>query len=219
MGKDPAVLFYTSDFISGTLTMSDEHVGMYIRLLCLQHQKGRLTDKDMNYICKSYVEDVYFKFTKDVDGLYYNIRMEQESLRRQKYSKSRRDNVLHRYNDKKDKSTYVVHMETENENRNEVDIDNRNKAFKPPTLEEVTAYCKERNNKVEPQTFIDHYQANGWIRGKTKIKDWKACVRTWEKSAGFKPKEEVRLNIKPDPKQQEAVAKLIKETVNKLNSV
>jgi len=54
--------------------------------------------------------------------------------------------------------------------------------FKPPTLEEVQAYCKERNNKVDAETFIDHYTANGWIRGKTKIKDWKACVRTWEKS-------------------------------------
>jgi len=54
--------------------------------------------------------------------------------------------------------------------------------FKPPTLEEVQTYCKERNNKVDAETFIDHYTANGWIRGKTKIKDWKACVRTWEKS-------------------------------------
>lgn len=54
--------------------------------------------------------------------------------------------------------------------------------FKPPTLDEVTIYCKERNNSVNPQQFIDHYTANGWFRGKTKIKDWKACVRTWEKN-------------------------------------
>ena len=38
-------------------------------------------------------------------------------------------------------------------------------------------------NFVDPQNFIDHYTANGWLRGKTKIKDWKACVRTWEKSS------------------------------------
>lgn len=54
------------------------------------------------------------------------------------------------------------------------------KKFVPPTLEDVTAYCKERNNSIDPQKFIDHYTANGWVRGKTKIKDWKACVRTWE---------------------------------------
>jgi len=71
MSKDPAVLLYTSDFLSGTMTMADEQVGKYIRLLCLQHQKGFLTEKDMTYICKSYDEDVYGKFVKE-DGKYYN---------------------------------------------------------------------------------------------------------------------------------------------------
>ena len=60
----------------------------------------------------------------------------------------------------------------------------RNK-FSPPTLEEVTAYCKERGNNVDPQRFIDHYTANGWKVGKNTMKDWKAAVRTWEKD---KPK-------------------------------
>ena len=45
--KDPAFLFYSSDFLSGTMLMSDEEVGQYIRLLCLQHQKGHLKEKDM----------------------------------------------------------------------------------------------------------------------------------------------------------------------------
>lgn len=53
--------------------------------------------------------------------------------------------------------------------------------FKPPTVEEVRAYCLERKNSVDPQTFVDFYEASGWMRGKNKIKDWKACVRTWER--------------------------------------
>lgn len=56
------------------------------------------------------------------------------------------------------------------------------KRFIPPTLSEITAYCQERQNGIDPQKFIDHYTANGWMRGKTKVKDWKACVRTWEKN-------------------------------------
>lgn len=52
----------------------------------------------------------------------------------------------------------------------------------PPSLEEVTAYCNERHNKIDPQTFIDFYESKGWMVGKNKMKDWKACVRTWEKS-------------------------------------
>lgn len=54
--------------------------------------------------------------------------------------------------------------------------------FVPPTLEEVTAYCKERNNNVEPQVFIDFYESKGWLVGKTKMVDWKASVRTWERT-------------------------------------
>ena len=118
MAKDPAILFYTSDFLTGTMTMSDEHVGMYIRLLCLQHQKNRLSKKDMLYICRTYVEDVYCKF-KEEDGFFYNARLEKEAEKRKKYSESRRKNVLSRYEGKKKKkSTYVEHMENENEDIN-----------------------------------------------------------------------------------------------------
>ena len=53
--------------------------------------------------------------------------------------------------------------------------------FIPPTLEEVSAYCQQRRNTVDPQRFIDHYETNGWVQGKGKpIRDWRAAVRTWE---------------------------------------
>lgn len=51
-----------------------------------------------------------------------------------------------------------------------------------PTLAEVTAYCLERKNGVNPEAWINHYQAKGWMIGKSKMKDWKAAVRTWEKN-------------------------------------
>lgn len=52
--------------------------------------------------------------------------------------------------------------------------------FVVPTLDEVAAYCQERGNGIDPQSFIDHYTSNGWMVGKTKMKDWRACIRTWE---------------------------------------
>ena len=68
----------------------------------------------------------------------------------------------------------------------------KRKRFIPPTVEEVTEYCNERNNNVDPQRFVDYYEANGWMRGKNKIKDWKACVRTWERNEfNSKPKKEL----------------------------
>lgn len=53
--------------------------------------------------------------------------------------------------------------------------------FIKPTLQEVQDYCKERNNSIDVQHFIDHYESNGWKVGKTPMKDWKAAVRTWER--------------------------------------
>lgn len=115
MAKDPAVLFYTSDFLSGTFTMDDSQVGQYIRLLCLQHQKGKLTQKDMLSICKAYDVEIWDKF-KVEDGLYYNERMLNETVRRQKFSESRRNNAK---SPKKESTSeaYAKHMETETENR------------------------------------------------------------------------------------------------------
>lgn len=55
------------------------------------------------------------------------------------------------------------------------------KRFRPPTVEEVEAYCFERNNKVDAERFVDYYTANGWKVGKNPMKDWKAAVRNWER--------------------------------------
>lgn len=54
------------------------------------------------------------------------------------------------------------------------------KRFVPPSLDEVTAYCTERNNTVDPEGFIAFYTSNGWKVGKNPMKDWKAAVRSWE---------------------------------------
>ena len=57
---------------------------------------------------------------------------------------------------------------------------NKGTRFTPPSVDEVSDYCNQRNNSVDAETFIDFYQAKGWMVGKNKMKDWKACVRTWE---------------------------------------
>lgn len=54
--------------------------------------------------------------------------------------------------------------------------------FTPPTVDEVFLYCVERKNTVDPQRFVDFYTSKGWMVGKTKMKDWKAAVRNWEKT-------------------------------------
>jgi len=108
MSKDPAFLFYTQDFYTGTIFMTDEQVGKYIRLLCLQHQTGHLEEKHMLNICKTYDVDIFSKFMRDSEGKYYNERLDKEVNRRLSYCESRRKNKL-------SPKTYVKHMETETE--------------------------------------------------------------------------------------------------------
>ena len=131
MAKDPAVLFYTSDFLSGTFTMTDSEKGRYITLLCLQHQKGKLTEKDIEKIQD--MPEVLEKFVQLEDGFYYNLRMKEEAEKRKSYSESRRKNRLKKSHDEDKINTsksydnhmknislsYVKHMENENENIND----------------------------------------------------------------------------------------------------
>src|SRR5574344_1452932 len=56
----------------------------------------------------------------------------------------------------------------------------KRESFEKPTVEEITAYCSERKNGIDPQAFFDFYESKGWKVGAVKMKDWRACVRTWE---------------------------------------
>ena len=59
--------------------------------------------------------------------------------------------------------------------------------FVPPTPQEVTAYCQQRQNGIDGSEFCDFYASKGWMIGKSKMKDWRAAVRTWEKSRQKQP--------------------------------
>ena len=74
-----------------------------------------------------------------------------------------------------------------NINTKEISISKKNKRdknvhFVRPTLEEVAQYCQERKNGIDPQHFLDYYNANGWKVGRNSMKDWKAAVRNWERT-------------------------------------
>ena len=194
MSKDPAFLFYTSDFLTGTMTMTNEQVGKYIRLLCFQHQKGDLSEKDMLFICGSYDEEIFAKFEK-IGEKFRNKRLFEEVEKRKKYSESRRNNRLKKEEPKEEikedmlntSLSYVQHMENENENENIIDnvvidkpIEEKPKRFVKPTIEQLEAYMEERGMNNVANRFYDHYESNGWKVGKNSMKNWKASVRTWE---------------------------------------
>jgi hypothetical protein len=92
--KDPAVLFYPQDFLTGTFLMTNEQVGKYIRLLCLQQQNGGLCEADMMQICGEKDDKIWAKFDFE-NGHYYNKRMAFEANKRKKFTESRISNLTH----------------------------------------------------------------------------------------------------------------------------
>lgn len=82
-----------------------------------------------------------------------------------------------RYREKNETLQVTLENRTEQiQNR----IKEKGKVFSPPSIEEIKSFCKERNNKVNPQQFFDFYTAKNWMIGKNKMKNWQAAVRTWE---------------------------------------
>lgn len=179
MSKDPAVLFYTSDFLTGTTLMSNEQVGKYIRLLCIQHQKGVLSEKDMLKICDSYDEDIFDKFEKTEEG-YFNKRMRDEFEKRKKYSESRANNRKKKEDMKNICNSYEEHMEIENENLDKLKDNSITKRFVKPTLDELREYMESIGMNDVSHKFFDFYESKGWMIGKNKMRDWKSAVRTWK---------------------------------------
>lgn len=115
-------------------------------------------------------------------------------------SKSKTKSKVESKNENKNKAN--TEYENEYENNNIIDSEERDageetpapgkgkaKTFTPPTVEEVDAYCRERENGIDAQEFVDFYTANGWVQGKQDkpLQDWKACIRTWERN-GIAPR-------------------------------
>ena len=71
--------------------------------------------------------------------------------------------------------------------------------FTPPTVDEIRAYCEERNNKIDPECFWDFYTSKGWMVGKNRMKDWRACVRSWEKSRAERAEQNSTAKDMDDP--------------------
>ena len=93
------------------------------------------------------------------------------------------------------------HIQEGKELKNEKNInkDKVKKRFSPPSVNDVSEYCISRNNRVNPETWINHYISNGWMVGRNKMKNWKAAVRTWENN-----------DITPDRKDEPTVEELMK---------
>lgn len=209
MSKDPAVLFYTSDFLAGTILMTHEQRGKYILLLCLQRENGHLTESTMLHVCGEYDEMIFAKFKQDENGLYYNERMEEEAEKRTAYSASRSTNRKNHLKNHMSNicNSYDEHMGNGNGNRNineNISIGNDNS-----TNMEVAAKAPQNNVKStskQSQTTANEVNAieerfNRFWAAYPKKKDKSGARKAWAK---LKPSEELMQTMLSSLERQKA---------------
>ena len=182
MGKDPAFMLYSQDFLVGVSDLTMEERGQYITMLCLQHQKGHLTKKNIQIAVGNVSEDVMSKFVKDENEMYYNETLEAVIHKREAYSQSRSDNgkkggrprkeAYKNHNENQEKTiclpyakAYKNHSEIENENINVIKnifiCWNDKNIIKHRELTEDISKAIEKALKTykeeEIKTYIDRY--------------------------------------------------------------
>lgn len=183
MARDPAFLFYPSDFLTGVTFLTDEEVGKYIRLLCLIHQHGRLDEESISKAIGLVSVKLRSKFSIDENGLWYNNRLEEEIEKRAKFTESRRNNgLLGGRGKKKEKPIGLANGKAtenlsinRNENRNKSIVNNNTNAkFQKMLLESESVLgtvCFQlkisttdaeilRNMFVEQMSSTDEYHNN-----------------------------------------------------------
>lgn len=161
------------DYLSKTAKLTDEEVGRLFRALMAYHSTGEEIEITGR-------ESIAFDFIReDIDRTEQAYKSKCEKNRENRLSaidnnrqrSSTSDNVPAQKEKYKEKD-----KEKDKENTRETQ-----KRFTPPTVEEVAAYCRERNNGINAQHFVDYYTQGNWIlKNGRKMSDWKAAVRTWE---------------------------------------
>lgn len=119
---------------------------------------------------------------------YEIIETKRKGIPAKQYFKINEANLLNILNSEETEELVVKKLNNLSEtklttiNKNK-EIKITNKFFKKPSINDVELYCIERNNKIDAISFVNFYESKGWMVGKNKMKDWRACVRTWEMRA------------------------------------
>lgn len=97
------------------------------------------------------------------------------------YPTSLHDNIIQVNNQDKKEKTEKKEIYKERKEKTEKVVVEKAPRFCPPTVDEVKAYCLEKNYTVDAENFCDFYESKGWFVGKNKMKSWQAAVRTWQR--------------------------------------
>ena len=170
--------------------LSDEEAGRLVKAIWAYTMNGEITEIDgagkgiFALILMTLGQDekrdeeISVKRSKATEE-YRHQKNVGDNKKDQMISSDIKSNQLISNDDNKNKNkSKNKNKEQESETDNVVQL----KRFVPPTVDEVALYCIERHNHVDAGKFVDYYSSNGWRVGKNPMKDWKAAVRTLERS-------------------------------------
>ncbi len=184
--RDAIEMYYdTESVLTGDLTRLQK------KLLCRSDEEKQALNDVLDEFFDLH-DDGYFHERCDHEIAKYRANISSKAKAGIASAKARKQKAAER----KQNSTRVKYSSTLVHNQepitNNQERGGKAKRFIPPTLQEVKTYCEERNNAIDPEAFIDFYTTSDWMRGKNKIKDWKSCVRTWEKRDGKPGKQQTK---------------------------
>lgn len=170
---------FQDEYLERLAKLSDQELGRLVRALAIYHATGEQQEL-------AGLESIAYDFIKvDIDRIDDKYAAKCDTNRNNRQRSSTNDNERERTTTNVPKDKDKV-KDKDKENDLSV-IKEKRQRFSPPTADEVKAYCKERENHVDPQRFVDFYTAKGWRVGNNPMKDWKAAVRTWEQRDNITP--------------------------------
>lgn len=186
MGNQPGVVIYFSDYENVCQHLSREQKGDLLDALITFGRDGetytggdplvsmafnihasaiRRTVDKYNHICKRNAENIRKRWEKQKSDFDTTV-----------YDRIPNNTNAYQRGEKEKENQTQKENETENKKK-------KRNIFIPPTVEEVAEYCKERENTINAEQFVDYYAARGWeLKHGQKMKDWKASIRTWEQN-------------------------------------
>lgn len=202
MTKSPAFQFYPADWLADErlAVASLEVEGAYIRLLAYAWREGSIPADvaTASALCKNAPQEVieaalrfFIPDARDPSRLV-NKRMEDEREKQKAYRDKQKARIEKRWGspcnttvipryDSGNTTVIPDGYSSSSSSSSTTETDKSVRATsKKPTLADVRAYCQLRSNRVDPEKWMAHYEANGWKVGRNAMRDWQAAVRTWE---------------------------------------
>lgn len=174
-----SVVFYQS-FHNATKDLDNETYGRYMRAL----NDYAFNDIEPNFSDDDFILKMIFELVRpQIDANKNRKSNGKKGGRPEEKNQTNTENKNLQSIEKKEMGEIKESPSKRCNSEKETATKEKSTRFIKPTVEQVKEYCKERNNSINAERFVDYYESRGWKVGNASMKDWKASIRTWEQRA------------------------------------